>query len=173
MLRAWQHLKEIPLKIVGDGPLINEVEAFVQKEKLESVEILGRRTPADVTLLMKSANFLVFPSLCYETFGLVPVEAFACGVPVIASRLGAMAELVEEERTGLLFWAGDPKDLAAKVQWAVDHPNAMCRMGKAARREYEEKYTPEKNYNMLLIIYEQAIRKATCGSSTKIIANTV
>ena len=64
----------------------------------------------DVPQLMKAAKFLVFPSECYETFGLVAVEAFACGLPVIASRLGAVAEIVDEGRTGLLFRAGDPGD---------------------------------------------------------------
>jgi len=167
MLRVWQGVKGIPLKIVGDGPLLDEVQAFVQKEKLESVEVLGRRTPADVTLLMKGAKFLVFPSVWYETFGLVAIEAFGCGVPVIASRLGAMAEIVEEGHTGLLFRAGDPGDLAEKVRWAVDHTDALRRMGENARRVYEEKYTKEKNYNMLLDMYEQAIRKASCERASQ------
>src|SRR5713226_1627805 len=161
MLRVWQGVKGIPLKIVGDGPLLDEARAFVQKEKLESVEVLGRRTPADVTLLMKGAKFLVFPSVWYETFGLVAIEAFGCGVPVIASRLGAMAEIVEEGHTGLLFRAGDAWDLAQKVCWAVDHTDAVRRMGENARQVYEEKYTTEKNYKMLLDIYEQAVRKAS------------
>jgi glycosyltransferase involved in cell wall biosynthesis len=95
---------------------------------------------------MKKARLLVSPSASYETFGLVVVEAFACGVPVVASRLGAMAEIVEDRRTGLLFTPGDPDDLAAKLRWAIDHPEAMDRMGKSARRLYEEKYTPERNY---------------------------
>jgi glycosyltransferase involved in cell wall biosynthesis len=160
ILRAWRDLSGIPLKIVGDGPLMSDVQELVRGEKLESVEILGRRAPADVMLLMKQANVLIFPSLCYETFGLVAVEAFACGVPVIASRLGAMAELVEEGRTGLLFRAGDPEDLLEKIRWTVDHQDALCRMGENARRVYEEKYTAEKNYKMLIGIYKQAINNA-------------
>src|SRR5439155_8137042 len=136
MLRAWRGLKGVPLKIAGDGTLLADIQAFVQKGKLESVEILGHGTAADVPQLMKAAKFLVFPSECYETFGLVAVEAFACGLPVIASRLGAVAEIVDEGRTGLLFRAGDPGDLTKKVQWAMDHPNALCRMGEDARREY-------------------------------------
>ena len=102
---------------------------------------------------MKKARLLVSPSASYETFGLVVVEAFACGVPVVASRLGAMAEIVEDGRTGLLFTPGDPDDLAEKVRWAIDHPDAMERMGKNARGLYEEKYTAEMNYHMLLNIY--------------------
>ncbi len=166
ILRAWGGLTGIPLKIVGDGPLLREVQAFVQKEKLESVEVLGRRTPTDVMLLMKGARFLVFSSEWYETFGRVAIEAFACGVPVIASRLGAMAEIVEEGRTGLLFQVGHPGDLSEKVRWAVDHTAALCRMGENARHIYEHKYTAEKNYNTLLDIYEQAIMKDSSDRTT-------
>jgi glycosyltransferase involved in cell wall biosynthesis len=111
-------------------------------------------------LLMKQANFLIFPSLCYETFGLAAVEAFSCGVPVIASRLGAMAEIIEEESTGLLFCAGNPDDLLEKIRWAVDHKDTVRRMGDNARRVYEEKYTAKKNYEMLVDLYEQAISRA-------------
>jgi glycosyltransferase involved in cell wall biosynthesis len=102
---------------------------------------------------------LVFPSEWYETFGRVAAEAFACGVPVIASRLGAIAEIVEDGSTGLHFTPGDPGDLAAKVEWAWTHPDAMEDMGCAARREYEAKYTAERNYPMLMEIYDHVLRQ--------------
>jgi glycosyltransferase involved in cell wall biosynthesis len=85
------------------------------------------------------------------------VEAFACGLPVIASNLGSMAEMVAHERTGLLFEAGNAADLARKVRWAFEHPEAMERMRAAARREFDEKYTAERNYEMLTAIYATAI----------------
>jgi len=69
------------------------------------------------------------------------VEAFACGVPVIASRLGAMAEIIEDGKTGLLFKPGDIDEFGDKVEWAWNHPQEMTDMGKAARREYENKYS--------------------------------
>jgi glycosyltransferase involved in cell wall biosynthesis len=84
------------------------------------------------------------------------VEAFACGVPLVASRLGAMEETIEDGRTGLHFTAGDPDDLAAKVEWAWTHPERMEEMGRAARAEYEAKYTAERNYQMLMDIYQRA-----------------
>jgi len=102
-------------------------------------------------------RLLIFPSECYETFGLVIIEAFSCGLPVIASRLGTMAEIIDDGHTGLLFTPGDANDLAAKVQWAWSHPKEMVEMGKAARKEYEEKYTAEKNYAMLMEIYQKVI----------------
>jgi len=108
---------------------------------------------------LKSGRFLVFPSRWYESFPMVIVEAFACGIPVIASRLGAAQEIVEDGRTGLHFTPGDPDDLAAKVAWAWTHPAEMAAMGRAARAEYEAKYTGGRNYQMLMEIYEHVLRE--------------
>ena len=87
-------------------------------------------------------------------------EAFACGVPVVASRLGAMAEIIEDGRTGLLFEAGNVEDLANKVRWLFEHPEKAETMGRNARAEYEAKYTPERNYQMLMEIYQMAMARA-------------
>jgi len=113
--------------------------------------------------VIKGARFLVWPSRA-ETFGLVAVESFACGTPVIASRSNAMAEVVEDKKTGLHFEAGDAEDLAAKVEWAWTHPRDMAAMGRAARAEYKSKYTAERNYELLMQIYCQA-RSATAGKA--------
>jgi glycosyltransferase involved in cell wall biosynthesis len=109
---------------------------------------------SEVHQLMGSAMFLIFPSKWYETFGRVAVEAFAKGTPVIASKIGAIAELVEDRRTGLHFQPGVPEDLAAQVDWAMTHPQQLAVMGRAARAEYEAKYTAETNYQQLMNIYQ-------------------
>ncbi len=155
LLTAWRLLKGVPLKVVGDGPLMTEVRGCVEREGL-TVEVLGRRSHEEVFALMRSASFLLFPSEWYEGFPMTIAEAFACGLPVVASQLGAMAEIVEDGRTGLLFEPGNPEDLAARVEWAWAHPQEMRRMGRAARQEFEQKYTAEKNYQMLVQIYELA-----------------
>jgi len=125
---------------------------------LKGVELLGQVGSKEVVSLLQGACFLVLPSVCYENFPLTIAEAFACGVPVIASRLGAIAEIVADGKTGLHFTAGDEADLAAKVEWAWTHAKEMEEMGRAARREYEAKYTAGKNYEMLMEIYERALR---------------
>jgi glycosyltransferase involved in cell wall biosynthesis len=160
LLWAWRMLKGVPLRVVGDGPLREELEGFAEREKLKDVEVLGRKPREEVLHLMREAQILVFPSEWYEGLPLTIAEAFACGLPVIASRLGAMAEIVEEERTGLLFGPGDAQDLAAKVEWAWLHPKEMAEMGRQARREYEAKYTAERNYEMLMDVYRIALERA-------------
>jgi glycosyltransferase involved in cell wall biosynthesis len=159
LLRAWKSLPDIPLRIIGDGPLRAELERETRNSGLRSVDLAGRKPPEECLHAIKQASFLVMPSEWPETFGLVIVEAFACGRPVIASNLGAMAELIEHGRTGLLFRPGDAEDLAAQARWMVDHPDQCMAMGRAAREEYERKYTPERNYRMLMTIYEQTLHE--------------
>ncbi len=175
LLSAWENVREMPLKLVGSGLQENEVRQFVKDHGLAKVEFLGQRSRDEVFALMKRALLLVFPSEWYETFGLVIIEAFACGVPVIAARLGAMAELVKDGRTGLLFTAGDRDDLAAKISWAATHAEEMAQMGRAGRQEFETKYTSDRNREKLLSIYRLAIDRArgrTVGSSSGLDVST-
>jgi glycosyltransferase involved in cell wall biosynthesis len=158
MLSAWSQLNpSIRLRIVGDGPLYEEGVSEIARTKLKQVDFLGHVPSESIFQWMRGARFLIFPSLCFENFPLAIVEAFACGLPVIASRLGSMAEIVTDGNTGLHFIAGDASDLAAKVEWAWTHPGDMREMGESARAEYEAKYTAERNYQELMNIYVRAI----------------
>jgi glycosyltransferase involved in cell wall biosynthesis len=150
---AWRELSHIPLVVAGDGPL-------AAMEWPQGATWIGRQPREKVLSLMREASVLIVPSVWYETGPLTVLEAFACGLPVIASNLGSMAEMVTHQRTGLLFNPGDAADLARKVRWAFEHPDAVEGMRAAARREFEEKYTAETNYKMLIGIYEEAIERA-------------
>lgn len=155
LLSAWSQLGGcLPLKIIGDGPLAERVKAAANQTV--GIEWLGRRQPQEVLALLGEAVCLVMPSISYETFGRTIIEAYAKGTPVVVSRLGAIAELVQDGCTGLLFEPGNPKDLARKIRALVDNPAKFIRLRRAARREYEEKYTAEMNYWMLMKIYEEA-----------------
>jgi glycosyltransferase involved in cell wall biosynthesis len=157
LLGAWKRLQAIPLKIRGEGPLTGEVQHAMRANN-SCVTLLPRASAPQLSRMTKRARFLVWPSEgFYETFGLVAIESFACGVPVICSRLGAMEEIVADGRTGLHFTAGDAEDLAQKVEWAWTHPEEMAAMGRAARAEYEAKYTAERNYEMLMEIYGRVL----------------
>jgi glycosyltransferase involved in cell wall biosynthesis len=158
VLKAWRSLGHVPLTIVGDGPLDNDVNDFAAGNPL--VRKLSHLPESECTELIKGASFLIWPS-DVESFGLVTIEAFSCGTPVIAAGFGAMSELVKDKATGIHFKPGNPEDLATKVEWAWTHPREMEVMGNAARKEYEAKYTPERNYLLLMNIYEHACRTAS------------
>jgi glycosyltransferase involved in cell wall biosynthesis len=158
LLAAWSQLASpIPLEIVGDGPLRRQLEAQSEKMDLHRVTFRGRLSSAETRTLMRQAALLIVPSVWFETFSLNIAEAFACGTPVLCSRLGAMRENVSDQRTGLHFTTGDAVDLAEKVEWAWGHSGEMAAMGKEARREYELRYTPERNYSLLMKIYRQTV----------------
>lgn len=152
LVRAWKDLPDIPLTIVGDGPERADLEAKAPPH----VRFLGQRAAKEVRALMNSAGALVVPSLCYESFGLTIVEAFACGLPVIASRLGAFQELVEHGRTGVFFTPGDAVDLAQVARRAFAERRHLAAMGDEARATYVRFYTPETNLEMLEKIYVEA-----------------
>ena len=155
LLGAWRKLsRKLPVKIAGDGPLRKEVEAMAQS--MQEVELLGHLTRDEVAELLRRAHAVIVPSIWYEGFPMVVAEAFAAGVPVIASNLGALGELVHHGRTGLHYRPGDAEDLAAQVEWLISHEQERQQMRRAARSEFELRYTADRNYEMLLAIYERA-----------------
>ena len=110
---------------------------------------------------MKHASVLILPSIWYEAFPMVIVEAFAMGLPVIASKLGSMSSLIDHGRTGLHFAAGDALDLVAQVENFRDHSAQSTFIRQQARREFETKYTSDHNYGQLMRIYDRARASGT------------
>ena len=152
MLDAWRNLT-VPLRVAGDGPFFDRH----QSNKYCDIKFLGLIDSELVAEEMKRAVFLVMPSECYEGFPIVLVEALSHGLPVIASRIGPMGEIIQDGVTGLHFEPGNAQDLRKKVQWMYNHPNECKQMGENAKKEYEKKFTPEKNYELLMTIYNSAI----------------
>jgi glycosyltransferase involved in cell wall biosynthesis len=141
----------LALRVAGTGPSSDAIAACA------GVTMLGALAPTAVLDEMRAARALVMPSIWYENLPRTLVEAFGAGLPVIASRLGAMAELVEHGVTGLLFAPGDAADLAAQLRWAEAHPQRLAEMGANARARFERSYTADTNYARLVGIYRDAI----------------
>lgn len=156
LLQAWKTLRsKFRLLIVGDGPLAPMVRESASTDP--TVHWLGFLDRSRILDLMGNAFALIFPSVWFEAFPLVLAEALAKGLPVIASNLGSMAEIIAHRRTGLLFAPGSPLDLANALQWAFDHRPEIGAMREPARIEFESKYTAEKNYRLLMNIYQAAL----------------
>jgi glycosyltransferase involved in cell wall biosynthesis len=161
LLEAWEGMtNNIALKIVGDGPLRTEVEEWIANHPHANVEFLGQQQRSKTIELMKGARAVIVPSVWYEGFPMVIVESFACAVPVVGSRLGAMEELIDDGVNGMHFSQGDGSDLRATVQWAWANPAALRSMGRNARRKYEGKYSTAENYRQLLTIYQMTLSRA-------------
>ena len=145
------------LLIVGDGPERVELESLASSTGGEGIRFLGRKQRDEVLELMRNAQFIVLPSVWYEGFPMTIVEAFSCGTPVVATDDGGMQEIIRENENGLKFGLGDSVELAGKIEWAIRHPEEMKEMGRTARQEFVEKYSAERNYEMLMVVYKRAI----------------
>lgn len=139
------------IDVYGKGPLQTLVE------QSPGLRYCGFHSPPELADRLHKASYLVMPSTGVESFGLVAIEAFACGTAVIAAHHGGLAELVVHGKTGLFVRPGDAIALAQTIAWAEANPAAIIKMGKAARAEYLSRYTPEHNYEILHGIYREAV----------------
>jgi glycosyltransferase involved in cell wall biosynthesis len=157
LLEAWR-LLDFPLMIRGEGRLGESAREFVKKHGLKNIKFLERMSERELSDLIGQARFLIMPSEgYYETFGMVIIEAYARGVPVIASNIGVVPELVSDGHSGVLFKAGDPQDLAQKVRWMWDHPSQAKVIGDNGRAVYLERFTQDQCYETLIEVYARLI----------------
>lgn len=157
LISAWKSLPDkYFLKIVGSGPLERELRSIAGEHS--NMEFLGRLPRESVYALMDHAQFLVVPSEWYESFPVVVAEAFARGLPVIASNIGSLAELIDDGRTGFLFQPGNADELAFSVHRAFEHKDEMDSISQSARMEFQSKYTAQRNYESLMQIYSTVLQ---------------
>lgn len=159
LLEAWKELDDIPLKIAGGVSPPEIVNASPR-----SVTWVGRPPKDELIALMQDAAVLVFPSEVYEGFPVTIAEAFATGLPVVASRLGAMGEIVEHGRTGAHFAPGNASDLRREILRLFADPGSLREMGRSARTQFEQKYTADRNYEILSGIYRSALLSRSPGT---------
>lgn len=154
LLHAWEDLPHIPLKLIGEGPLSVELQSLAARKGLTHIEFLGYADAHKYNDYMQGAKFLVIPSICYENFPRIAVEAFAFGLPVLASRLGSLEEIIIEGQTGHLF---DPLEIdtlrfKAQQMWQMN----MDHMSLGVRDVFEQRYSSQVNLRQLLDIYARA-----------------
>jgi glycosyltransferase involved in cell wall biosynthesis len=165
LLRAWRDL-DYPLTIVGDGP---EMDA-VRKCASPQVRVAGELPREKALQILQESSFMVFPSYAYEGCPLTVVEAMAAGRPVVASNLGPRNEMVLHGETGLLFHHDDPAGFQAQIRSLACDRDLCSRLGDAGRVRYLLDYTPEKNYAMLIGIYERALGRNLRG---RVVGDTI
>jgi glycosyltransferase involved in cell wall biosynthesis len=158
LLEAWRRGAGMPpLRIAGDGPMGDEMRAQIREMK--NVEWIGRLSREQVLGEMRNAMALVIPSIWYEGFPVSVVEAYATGLPVIASGIGALPELVKHGRTGLVFETGDARGLSEAVLRLDGDAEMQSQMRNLCRQEFVELYGEERNLRLLMEIYETAIKR--------------
>jgi glycosyltransferase involved in cell wall biosynthesis len=153
LLAAWSRSWE-RLVIAGDGP-----ERALLPDAAPIVDYRGALPAAEIASLLSRARALLVPSLSYEGAPRVVLEAYASGVPVVASRLGGLPELVEDGSSGILVRPGDVAAWTAAVERLTEDAEAE-RMGERAWRLWQERYSPERGLANLEAAYRGALSRA-------------
>ena len=162
LIEAWRRVVArrpgVRLKIVGQGPL-----ETLRETSPPGVEWLGWQPHEQLIRIMQRASLLVFPSEHYEGFPMALVEAFATGLPVVAAKIGAAAEVIQDRHTGRFYRPGDPEDLADVLEELLANEPMVRDLGRQARAEYKAEYTPQRNYDQLLAAYALASERASAA----------
>jgi glycosyltransferase involved in cell wall biosynthesis len=148
----------LPVNIVGDGPLRADVLRACDRPGSRLV-YFGRMERPQVIEQMKNAAVLLIPSLCYEGFPMAMVEAFSFGLPIIASRIGGLPDMLQDGHSGLLFEPGNPHALLQAISTLVSDTSRIEAMRQAARSKFDSHYTEQKNYQILIEIYRELIEE--------------
>ncbi len=156
LIEACKKTRHIPLKILGDGELRHQLESVCIQYDL-NIEFLGYQNKDTVISMLKNSRFLVLPSECYEGFPVTVAEAYACGKPVLGSKIGALNEIIEENITGRKFTFGSAESLAECMHAMWNDASGLSIMSNNARAAFANKYNPEINLQMLTEIYTDAI----------------
>jgi glycosyltransferase involved in cell wall biosynthesis len=149
--------KPVPVHIAGDGPVRQQLEFGAPP----NARFIGQLGGAEMDAFYTQARIVVVPSECFEMCPLVILEAMSHGLPVIASRIGGIPELVDDGETGLLFEPGDAESLSDKINILWNNPDLCRQMGAAGRRKAERQYGADSYYRRLATIYDRAIGRRT------------
>jgi len=165
LIEAFRPLRDQRLLIVGGGNALAEVVRLVHVEGLDHIRVLGFKSGAELDALIRGSICTVVPSEWYETFGLTLIESFAYGRPVIASRIGGMAEVVSDGVDGFLVPAGDADTLREKLLWMAGNRTKVVEMGLMGRQKVLECFNPEIHYQKILSVYRKALGRRSDGSN--------
>ncbi|HEY2704605.1 MAG TPA: glycosyltransferase [Candidatus Dormibacteraeota bacterium] len=146
------------LEVLGDGPDRAALEALAAARAPGRIRFHGSVPKARVEEMVRAARAVAVPSRWYENQPMIVLEAFACGVPVVATTLGGLPELVEPGLDGLLVPAADVPALTGALGALLDDPARAVRMGLAARRKAEQHFSPAAHLAGLDRLYAEAAR---------------
>ncbi len=158
LLQVFKRRKDLGLKIIGEGPLLDEARRFIDENGLSHVECLGYISSEERFDILKRAAFMLFPSLHYENFPYVLMESLSLGVPVIASSIGGVPELIEDKQNGLLCSPGSVEDLNNRIDMLLRDPSLLEKMRKQAWEKAGVSFNEKKGYRELMNIYRAAMK---------------
>jgi glycosyltransferase involved in cell wall biosynthesis len=152
--------RDIRLKVIGEGLEKEKLISLSQKLGLTQVDFLGFQNRSKIFGYLDKSLFLVVPSRCYENAPYTILEAMSRQKAIIAPRLGGIEEMIEDEKTGLLYEPGDITDLSEKIKILLSNRELASILGKAGKESLSGKYLPDNYYQGLLKAYQEVVRKS-------------
>lgn len=152
LVKAWSKVAET-LTIIGDGPMRGHLEQIAGP----NVQFAGRKSSAEVALAMSQTRLLIVPSLWFENFPMTVIEGMGNATPILASRIGALATIIEDGVTGMHFAPGDISDLTRTANAALRDDKALREIGERARQNFDAYLSAEKNIRQLEALYRDVL----------------
>lgn len=167
LVAAAAQCPDIPFKIAGSTSRMPRIAS----EAPANVAFLGHVEGAKLNSFYRNSRIVVLPSRCLETFGLSLAEAMSHGKPVVASRIGGVPSIVQDDVTGLLVEPGNVSELAERIRTLWARPELCRTMGQAGRARALKEYSPERYYERLMAAYEHAGALAASRATTRLSAS--
>ena len=153
LLKSIKKIKNVNLKMLGDGGIKEKILEYINENNINNVELCGFIDGDKKDYIITKAKALIVPSECYETFGLVAIEAFSLGTLAIASNIGGLKYIIDDGYNGLKFSLTNYNDLTEKIKFIINNENEMLQMSKNAYKTYIDKYTSCDHYKKLIELY--------------------
>lgn len=153
LLSVALQFPELRLKLAGHGPIMTELS----RKSINNASFVGQLDQAELTSFYRKARFVVVPSKWFEGCPMVMLEAMSHGLPLIASRIGGLSEIVDDGVTGFLFEPGNVDDLTEKMRQLWEYPELSQQMGNAGREKMIREYSEQVYYRRLMQVYEKAL----------------
>ena len=158
LIEAFSAKKHLPLKIVGTGPLDEELKEYCRERGLENIEFLGFKSGKELFHLVRGAKFVCVPSECYENNPMTIIESYTLRTPVVGANFGGISEIIDEGITGYKFESGNSTELAM----VIDRCNAISEqeylsMKENAKKFADENFGKDNYYNKLMELYNKTI----------------
>ena len=157
LLKAFRNVKHTTLRIIGEGPERAVLEEFVERHQIAHVQFDGVKNGRELSTLIQNSRFVIVPSEWYDNSPLVIYESFAYGKPVIGARLGGIPELIDHHKTGMLFDAGNDKQLSDSMNHLLERPQLVSEFGRQARIKAEREFEPEHHYDKIYAWYQEML----------------
>ena len=161
LINVMEKLPGIQLKITGRGPLREELEKMVRKNRIKNVIFTGFKQGRNLTDIISGSRFTILPSLWYEVFGLSILESFACNKTVLASKTGGIPEVVKDGYNGLLFDPGNMEECKGKILKLWRNAKLRERLEENALRDARMRFSEDKHYGIMIKLYQEVIKRQT------------